>query len=83
MTIVELEKAVELEMVYLETGKPNSSHDKYQRDHKKLIQFSKDSIDTTRKISKLKRVFNLLSKRQILSIFAINIAGNVIELYAM
>ena len=78
MTVVELEKAVELEMVYLETGRPNSSQDKRQRDHKKLIRFSKDSIDTTRKISKLKRVFNLSSKRHILSIFAINIAGNAL-----
>ncbi|RIA91119.1 hypothetical protein C1645_822515 [Glomus cerebriforme] len=80
---MELGKAVELEMVYLKTGRPNSSQDKRQRDHKKLIQFSKDSIDTTRKISKLKRVFNLSSKRQILSIFAINIAGDAMELYAM
>jgi hypothetical protein len=81
MTVVELGKAVELEMVYLETGRPNSSQDKRQRDHKKLIRFSKDSIDTTRKISKLKRVFNLSSKRQILSIFAINIAGNALFFY--
>jgi len=81
MTVVELGKAVELEMVYLETGRPNSSQDKRQRDHKKLIRFSKDSIDTTRKISKLKRVFNLSSKRQILSIFAINIVGNALFFY--
>ena len=83
MTIVQLEKDAKLEVVYLETGRPNSSQDKCQRDHKKLVQFSKDSIDTTRKISKLKRVFNISSKRQILSIFAINIAGDVMELYAM
>jgi len=81
MTVVELGKSVELEMVYLETGRPNSSQDKRQRDHKKLIRFSKDSIDTTRKISKLKRVFNLSSKRHILSIFAINIAGNALYIY--
>ena len=83
MTVVQLEKGAELEIVYLETGRPDSSQDKRQRDHKKLIRFSKDSIDTTRKISKLKRVFNISSKRQILSIFAINIAGHVMELYAM
>jgi len=83
MTIVQLEKGVELEIVYLETGRPDSSEDKRQRDHKKLIRFCKDSIDTTRKISKLRRVFNLSSTRQILSIFAINIAGNVMELYVM
>ena len=83
MTIVQLEKGAELEVVYLETGRPDSSQDKRQRDHKKLVRFSKDSIDTTRKISKLKRVFNISSKRQILSIFAINIAGDVMELYAM
>ena len=81
MTVVELGKAVELEMLYLETGRPNSSQDKCQQDHKKLIQFSKDSIDTTRKISKLKRVFNLSSKRQILSIFAINIAGSALYFF--
>src|SRR5256885_5852509 len=83
MTIVQLEKGVELEVVYLKTGKLDSSQDKCQQDHKKLVRFSKDSIDTTRKISKLKRVFNISSKRQILSIFAINIAGDVMELYAM
>ncbi|CAG8697877.1 3227_t:CDS:2 [Dentiscutata erythropus] len=74
MAVVQLKKGAELEIVYLETGRPNSSQDKRQRDYKKLIRFSKDSIDTTRKISKLKRVFNLSSKRKILSIFAINIA---------
>jgi hypothetical protein len=83
MTIVQLEKGAKLEIVYLETGKPDSSQNKRQRDHKKLIRFSKDSIDTTRKISKLKRVFNISSKRRILSIFSINIAGDVMELYAM
>ena len=83
MTVVELRKAVELEMVYLETGRPNSSQDKCQRDHKKLIWFSKDSINTTRKISKLKMVFNLSFKRHILSIFAINITGNVLYYFSL
>ena len=78
---MQLEKGAELEVVYLETGRPDSSQDKCQRDHKKLIWFSKDSIDTTRKISKLKRVFNLSSKRQILSIFAIKIAGNALYFF--
>src|SRR5277367_5645087 len=77
MTVVQLEKGVELEIIYLETGRPDSSQDKRRRDHKKLIRFSKDSINTTRKLLKLKRVFNTSSKRQILSIFAINIAGSV------
>jgi hypothetical protein len=81
MTIVQLEKGAELEVVYLETGRPDSSQDKRRRDHKKLVRFSKDSIDTTRKISKLKRVFNISSKRQILSIFTINIAGNALYFY--
>jgi len=81
MIVVQLEKGAELEIVYLETGRPDSSQDKRQRDHKKLIQFFKDFIDTTRKISKLKRVFNLSSKRQILSIFAINIAGNALYFF--
>ncbi len=81
MTIVELEKDVKLEIVYLETGKPNSSQDKRWQDHKKLIRFCKDSIDTTRILSKLKRIFNQSSKRQNLTIFAINIAGNILYFY--
>ena len=75
MTIVQLGKSVELEIVYLETGRPNSTQDKRQRDHKKLVRFSKDSIDTTRNVSKLKRIFNQSSKRQNLSIFTINVTG--------
>jgi hypothetical protein len=53
MMVAQLEKKAELEIVYLETGKPNSSQDKRVRDYKKLIYFSKDSIDTTRSIIKL------------------------------
>src|SRR5213075_970630 len=75
MTVVQLGKNAELEIVYLETGRPNSSQDKRVRDHKKLIRFSKDSIDTTRNMLKLKKIFNQPSKRQNLSIFTINIAG--------
>ena len=48
MTVVQLGKDVELEIVYLETGRPNSSQNKCRRDHKKLIRFFKDFIDTTR-----------------------------------
>src|SRR3954471_2573413 len=55
MMVVQLGKNAELEIVYLETGRPNSSQDKRVRDHKKLIRFSKDSIDTMRNILKLKR----------------------------
>src|SRR5436305_13676825 len=83
MTVVQLGKGIGTEIVFAETGRSDSSQDKRQRDHKKLVRFSKDSIDTTRKISKLKRVFNISSKRQILSIFAINIAGDVMELHTM
>ncbi|GBB86198.1 hypothetical protein RclHR1_12630015 [Rhizophagus clarus] len=83
MMIVQLGKNAELEIVYLETGRPNSSQDKRVRDHKKLIRFSKDSVDTTRNIKNLKKIFNQPSKRQNLTIFTINIAGDVIELYAM
>ena len=75
MTIVQLGKSVELEIVYLETGRPNFTQDKRQQDHKKLVQFFKNSIDTTRNISKLKRIFNQSSKRQNLSIFTINVTG--------
>src|ERR1043165_7071079 len=81
MTIVQLGTSIELEIVYLETGKPNSSQDKRQRDYKKLVRFSKDSIDTTRNVSKLKRIFNQSSKRQNLSVFTINIAGMYYNLF--
>src|SRR3954464_9902152 len=81
MMVVKLGKDAELEIVYLETGRPNSSQDKRRRDHKKLIRLSKDSIDTTRILSKLKRMFNQFSKRQNLTIFAINIAGNALYFY--
>jgi hypothetical protein len=81
MTIIQLGNSIELEIVYLETGKPNSSQDKRQRDHKKLVRFSKDSIDTTRNVSKLKRIFNQSSKRQNLSVFTINIAGIYYNLF--
>ena len=75
MMVVQLGKNAELEIVYLETGRPNSSQDKWDRDHKKLIRFSKDSIDTTRNIKNLKKIFNQPSRRQNLTIFTINIAG--------
>src|SRR6266498_3872755 len=81
MIIIELEKDVKLEIVYLETGRPNSSQDKCWQDHKKLIRLSKNSIDTTRILSKLKRIFNQFFKRQNLTIFAINIADNVLYFY--
>ncbi|UZO18744.1 uncharacterized protein OCT59_010056 [Rhizophagus irregularis] len=83
MMVAQFRKNAELEIVYLETGRPNSSQDKRDRDHKKLIHFSKDSIDTTRNIKNLKKIFNQPSRRQNLTIFTINIAGDVIELYAM
>ena len=75
MMVVQLGKNAELEIVYLETGRPNSSQDKRDHDHKKLIRFSKDSIDTTRNIKNLKKIFNQPSRRQNLTIFTINIAG--------
>jgi hypothetical protein len=73
MMVVQLEKKAELEIVYFETGRPNSSQNKQVRDHKKLIHFFKDSIDTMRSIIKLKKIFNQPSKRQNLTIFTINI----------
>jgi len=73
--IAQLGKKAELEIVYLKTGRSNSSQNKQVHDHKKLICFSKDSIDTTRNIIKLKKIFNQPSKRQNLTIFTINIAG--------
>ncbi|RIA98851.1 hypothetical protein C1645_812341 [Glomus cerebriforme] len=83
MAVVQLRKNAELEVVYLETSRPNFTQDKRLRDHKKLICFSKDSIDTTRNILKLKKIFNQSLKRQNLTIFTINIMGDVIELYAI
>ncbi|UZN99877.1 uncharacterized protein OCT59_001142 [Rhizophagus irregularis] len=74
MMVAQLGKKAELEIVYLETGRPNSSQDKRVRDHKKLIRFSKDSIDTTRNIKNLKKIFNQPSMRQNLTIYTINIA---------
>ncbi|POG64358.1 hypothetical protein GLOIN_2v1676687 [Rhizophagus irregularis DAOM 181602=DAOM 197198] len=78
-----LQKNAELEIVYLEIGRPNSSQDKRDRDHKKLIRFSKDSIDTTRNIKNLKKIFNQLSRRQNLTIFTINIAESGIYKYCL
>ena len=75
MMVVQFGKNAELEIVFLETGRPNSSQEKRVRDHKKLICFSKDSIDTTRNIKNLKKIFNQPSRRQNLTIFTINIAG--------
>ena len=83
MILVQLGNSIELEIVYLETSKSNSSQDKRQRDHKKLVWFSKDSIDTTRNVSKLKRIFNQSSKRQNLSVFTINIAGIYYNLFCI
>src|SRR5215213_4378811 len=75
MMVAQLGKNAKLEIVYLETGRPNSSQDKRVRDHKKLIRFFKDSIDTTRNIKNLKKIFNQLSTRQNLTIFTINITS--------
>src|SRR5213082_125164 len=75
MMVAQFRKNAELEIVFLETGRPNSSQEKRVRDHKKLIRFSKDSIDTTRNIKNLKKIFNQPSRRQNLTIFTINIAG--------
>jgi len=58
MGVVQLGKNAELEVIYLETSRPNFTQDKRFRDHKKLIHFSKDSIDTIRNILKLKKIFN-------------------------
>src|SRR4051794_2405642 len=75
MMVTQLGKKAELEIVYLETGKPNYSQDKWVCDHKKLIRFSKDSINIMRNIKNLKKIFNQPSTRQNLTIYTINIAG--------
>lgn len=71
MFIAQLEY-LELEIVYLETGKPDSTNTKRQQDHKKLVRFSKDSIDAIKNSSKYRRI---REKIQELPIFTINIAG--------
>ncbi|PKK68365.1 hypothetical protein RhiirC2_713430 [Rhizophagus irregularis] len=53
MVVVQLGKNAELEVVYLETGRPNSTQDKQLHDHKKLIRFSKNSNNTTKNVLKL------------------------------
>ena len=72
MMVAQFRKNAELEIIYLETSRFNSIQDKQLCNHKKLIHFSKNSIDTTRNILKLKKIFNQPSKRQNLSIFTIN-----------
>src|SRR6266498_4619999 len=75
MMIAQLGKKAELEIVYLETSRPNSSQNKRVCNHKKLIHFFKDSIDTMRNIKNLKKIFNQSSMRQNLTIYTINIAS--------
>ncbi len=58
MMVVQFRKNAELEIIFLETGKPNSSQDKRVYNHKKLICFFKDSINITRNIKNLKKIFN-------------------------
>ncbi|CAG8721920.1 17060_t:CDS:2 [Dentiscutata erythropus] len=71
----------EVEIGYLETGRPKSSSDKQIQDHKKLNRFCKDSIDTI-KSQRNKRVYGDL-ELDYLSIFTINIAGDVVEFRSM
>ena len=73
--VAQFRKNAKLEIVYLKTGRPNSSQDKQDHDHKKLIHFFKNSINTTRNIKNLKKIFNQSSRKQNLTIFTINIAG--------
>jgi hypothetical protein len=47
MLVMRLENGIEIKIVFLETGKPDSTQNKRQKDHKKLIRFCKDSIDMT------------------------------------
>ncbi|CAG8783982.1 18527_t:CDS:2, partial [Racocetra fulgida] len=68
---------VEVEIGYLETGRSKLSLDKQIWDHKKLNRLGKDSIDVT-KLSKYKRKFEKLVMRY-MSIFIINVAGDVVE----
>jgi len=75
MIVTQFGKNAELEIVFLETGRPNSSQDKWVHDYKKLIRFSKNFINTIRNIKNLKKIFNQSSRRQNLTMFTINIAG--------
>lgn len=76
MLLTHLGKNAELEISYLETGRPDSTLIKRVQDHKKLARFSKDSVDTTRSVSSLQRIFNKSIMRQQLAIFTVNVAGN-------
>ncbi|RIB04791.1 hypothetical protein C2G38_2221399 [Gigaspora rosea] len=72
----------EIEVGYLETGRPNSSSDKQLQDHKKLNRLAKDAIDTTTN-SKKDRVFRGLAVKKMLAIFTINVAGDLLEIRCM
>lgn len=71
-----------VEFSYLKTGRPNSSYDKQLRNHKKLCRLAKDSIDETR-MSKNKRAFEKVAMKTMLTIFTINIAGEVMKISCM
>src|SRR2546423_9710397 len=81
MMVAQFRKNAELEIIFLETGKPNSSQEKQVRDHKKLIRFFKDSIDTTRNIKNLKKIFNQPSRRQNLTILLLTSQVQIIYFY--
>ncbi|CAG8763236.1 28786_t:CDS:2, partial [Dentiscutata erythropus] len=70
-----------VEIGYLETGYLKSSSNKQIQDYKKLNRFGKDSIDTI-KSQRNKRVYGDL-ELDYLSIFTINITGNVVEFHSM
>ncbi|CAG8458398.1 10752_t:CDS:2, partial [Paraglomus occultum] len=48
-----------------------------------IFYLETDSVDTTRSVSSLQRIFNKSIMRQQLAIFTINVAGDVLELYVM
>jgi hypothetical protein len=67
------------EIFYLETGTPISKLDKQLRDHRKLVRFSKDSVDQTR--NNLKKFFSKI--KDLATIFTMNVTGmrNFISLF--
>ncbi|CAJ0755429.1 19542_t:CDS:2 [Entrophospora sp. SA101] len=75
-------KGNNIEIGYLETGRPDSTTEKQWRDHKKLNRLSKDSIDYITSAKKQNKIKGI-AIRNILTIFTINVTGTVLEFRCM
>ncbi|CAG8674194.1 11733_t:CDS:2, partial [Gigaspora rosea] len=70
-----------VELIYSETGRPNSSDQKQQGDHRKLARLSKSSLENARTELKVPLQKSTLSEH--LNIFSINVAVDTLKMYAM